>query len=162
MSPWVQDRFFPSRSAHALTRTNSCASLLRSTPVYTILRTVQTLPVFVCKVLWCFTACTTGLLCCRLCCSGLVCIFVPYIPGSFLSRTLRVNMSNNNKANCYNVLMHYKVELAGKFNHSSMTPCDTQWQEWVVKLRYAFGSTTLCWPIRRPKFWTLWSTGGDL
>ena len=43
-------------------------------------------------------------------------------------------MSNNDKANCYNAL---KVS---KFDHSSTTPRATRWREWVVKLRYAFGS----------------------
>jgi len=63
-----------------------------------------------------------------------VCIFLPYFPGSFLSRTPRVNMSNNDNANGYNAL---KVS---KFDHSSTTPRATRWREWVVKLRYAFGS----------------------
>ena len=43
-------------------------------------------------------------------------------------------MSNNNKTICNNAL---KVS---KFDHSSMTPRAMHWQEWVVKLRYAFGS----------------------
>jgi hypothetical protein len=43
-------------------------------------------------------------------------------------------MSNNNKANGYNAL---KVS---KFDHSSTTPRATRWREWVVNLRYAFGS----------------------
>jgi hypothetical protein len=43
-------------------------------------------------------------------------------------------MSNNDKANGYNLL---KVS---KFDHSSTTPRATRWRECVVKLRYAFGS----------------------
>ena len=43
-------------------------------------------------------------------------------------------MSNNDKANGYSAL---KVS---KFDHSSTTPSATRWWEWVVKLRYAFGS----------------------
>jgi len=43
-------------------------------------------------------------------------------------------MSNNDQANGYNTL---KVS---KFDHSSTTPRATPWREWVVKLRYAFGS----------------------
>jgi hypothetical protein len=43
-------------------------------------------------------------------------------------------MSNNDKANGYNAL---KVN---KFDHSSTTPRAARWREWVVKLRYAFGS----------------------
>jgi len=43
-------------------------------------------------------------------------------------------MSNNDKENGYHAL---KVS---KFDHSSTTPGDTRWREWVVKLRYAFGS----------------------
>jgi hypothetical protein len=43
-------------------------------------------------------------------------------------------MSNNDKTNGYNCL---KVS---KFDHSSTTPRATRWREWVVKLRYAFGS----------------------
>ena len=43
-------------------------------------------------------------------------------------------MSNNDNANGYNAL---KVS---KFDHSSTTPRATRWREWVVKLRYAFGS----------------------
>ena len=43
-------------------------------------------------------------------------------------------MSNNDKTNGHNAL---KV---GKFDHSSTTSRATRWQEWVVKLRYAFGS----------------------
>ena len=43
-------------------------------------------------------------------------------------------MSNNEKTNGYHAL---KVS---KFDHSSTTPCATRWREWVVKLRYAFGS----------------------
>ncbi len=43
-------------------------------------------------------------------------------------------MSNNDKANGYNAL---KVS---KFDNSSTTPRATRWREWVVKLRYAFGS----------------------
>ena len=43
-------------------------------------------------------------------------------------------MSNNDKTNGYTSL---KVS---KFDHSSTTPRDTRWREWVVKLRYAFGS----------------------
>jgi len=43
-------------------------------------------------------------------------------------------MSNNEKTNGYHAL---KVS---KFDHSSTTPRATRWREWVVKLRYAFGS----------------------
>jgi hypothetical protein len=43
-------------------------------------------------------------------------------------------MSTNDKTNGYNAL---KVS---KFDHSSTTPRATRWREWVVKLRYAFGS----------------------
>jgi hypothetical protein len=43
-------------------------------------------------------------------------------------------MYNNDKTNGYNCL---KVS---KFDHSSTTPRATRWREWVVKLRYAFGS----------------------
>jgi hypothetical protein len=43
-------------------------------------------------------------------------------------------MSTNDKTNGYNCL---KVS---KFDHSSTTPRATRWREWVVKLRYAFGS----------------------
>jgi hypothetical protein len=43
-------------------------------------------------------------------------------------------MSNNDKTNGYTSL---KVS---KFDHSSTTPRDTRWREWVVKLRYSFGS----------------------
>jgi hypothetical protein len=43
-------------------------------------------------------------------------------------------MSNNDKTNGYNSL---KVS---KFDHSSTTPRATRWREWVVKLRYSFGS----------------------
>ena len=43
-------------------------------------------------------------------------------------------MSNNDKTNGHNAL---KVS---KFDHSSTTPRATRWREWVVKLRYAFGS----------------------
>ncbi len=43
-------------------------------------------------------------------------------------------MSNNNKTNCYNTL---KVS---KFDHSSTTPGAMRWGEWVVKMRFAFGS----------------------
>ena len=43
-------------------------------------------------------------------------------------------MSNNDKTNGYNSM---KVS---KFDHSSTTPRATRWREWVVKLRYAFGS----------------------
>ena len=41
---------------------------------------------------------------------------------------------SNDKANGYHAL---KVS---KFEHSSTTPRATRWREWVVKLRYAFGS----------------------
>jgi hypothetical protein len=51
-----------------------------------------------------------------------------------LSRTPRVNMSNNDKTAGYNSL---KVS---KFDHSSTTPRATRWREWEVKLRYFFGS----------------------
>jgi hypothetical protein len=57
--------------------------------------------------------------------------FLPIFPGSFLSRTPWVNMSNNEKTNGYKV---------SKFDHSFTTPRATRWREWVVKLRYAFGS----------------------
>ena len=43
-------------------------------------------------------------------------------------------MSNNEKTNGYHAL---KVR---KFDHSCTTPRATRWREWVVKLRYAFGS----------------------
>jgi hypothetical protein len=43
-------------------------------------------------------------------------------------------MSNNDKASGYNSL---KVS---KFEHSSTTPRAPRWREWVVKLRYSFGS----------------------
>jgi hypothetical protein len=43
-------------------------------------------------------------------------------------------MSNQDKTNGYNAL---KVS---KFDHSNSTPRATRWREWVVKLRYAFGS----------------------
>ena len=43
-------------------------------------------------------------------------------------------MSNHDKTNGYNAL---KVS---KFDHSNSTPRATRWREWVVKLRYAFGS----------------------
>ena len=43
-------------------------------------------------------------------------------------------MSNNDKTIGHNAL---KVS---KFDHSSTTPRATRWREWVVKLRYAFGS----------------------
>jgi hypothetical protein len=43
-------------------------------------------------------------------------------------------MSNQDKTNGYNAL---KVS---KFDHSNSTPRATCWREWVVKLRYAFGS----------------------
>jgi hypothetical protein len=44
-------------------------------------------------------------------------------------------MSNNDKTIGHNAL---KVS---KFDHSSTTPRATRWREWVVKLRYAFGSS---------------------
>ncbi len=53
--PWVKTGLLARRSAHARTRTNSCASLLRSTPVYTFLQTVQ-ISVSVREVLRCFTS----------------------------------------------------------------------------------------------------------
>ena len=43
-------------------------------------------------------------------------------------------MSNNEKTNGFHAL---KVS---NFDHSSTIPCATRWREWVVKLRYAFGS----------------------
>jgi hypothetical protein len=43
-------------------------------------------------------------------------------------------MSNNDKTNGYNKL---KVS---KFDHTSTTPGAMRWREWVVKLRYSFGS----------------------
>jgi len=43
-------------------------------------------------------------------------------------------MSIHDKTNGYNAL---KVS---KFDHSNSTPRATRWREWVVKLRYAFGS----------------------
>ena len=43
-------------------------------------------------------------------------------------------MSNNEKTNGFHAL---KVS---KFDHSSTTPRATRCREWVVKLRYAFGS----------------------
>jgi hypothetical protein len=59
---------------------------------------------------------------------------LPTFPGSFLPRTPRVTMSNNDKTNGYNTL---KVS---KFDHSSTTPRAMRWREWVVKLRYSFGA----------------------
>jgi hypothetical protein len=62
-------------------------------------------------------------------------------------------MSNNEKTNGYHAL---KVS---KFDHSSRTPRVTRWPQWVVKLRYTFGSA---YPllanqteVRPPRFWTL-------
>jgi hypothetical protein len=49
-------------------------------------------------------------------------IFLPNFPGLFLSRTTRVNMCNNDKANGYNLL---KVS---RFDHSSTTPRATRWR----------------------------------
>jgi hypothetical protein len=54
-----------------------------------------------------------------------------FSPGSFLFRTPRVK---HVKQRSYHAL---KVS---KFDHSSTTPRATRWREWVVKLRYAFGS----------------------
>jgi hypothetical protein len=44
-------------------------------------------------------------------------------------------MSTNEKSNG-----GFHSLKVSKFDHSSTTPRVTRWREWVVKLRYAFGS----------------------
>ena len=45
-------------------------------------------------------------------------------------------MSNNEKTNG-----GFHALKVSKFDHSSTSPRATRWREWVVKLRYAFGSS---------------------
>jgi hypothetical protein len=83
---WVKTGYEPWRSAHARTRTNSCASLLRSTSVCTSLRTVQT------HLCLCAKYCGVSR---RVRPVSFVddvvqSLTLLYFPGSFLSRTPRV------------------------------------------------------------------------
>ena len=63
-------------------------------------------------------------------------------------------MSNNDKASGYNSL---KVS---KFEHSSTTPRAPRWREWVVKLRYSFGSAHPLLANQPSEILSLWMNGG--